>query len=560
MLGDDTPELRKARGAFFTPLPIAEYLARWAIRDEAARVLEPSAGEAVFIEAAARRLRSLGTAGTITGVELHADSARHAGRLLSAAGVSGEVITSDFFTADLEPNFDAVIGNPPFVRYQDFTGESRLAAQQAALELGVRLTGLSSSWAAFVVRTASLLAPGGRLALVLPAELLSVGYASDVRRFLLDHFGTLRLITFERLVFDGALEDVVLLLAEGTGGTDGFDLYQARDLDDLPPAEDGWVSNRADEAKWVDALLPLDAIEAYRRISAEPEWTSLGAWGRPYLGAVSGNNRWFTMTDGQVAEEGLRPSEVKRISPPGSKHLRGLEFSTAAWDGLRRDGRPVFLFDPPTTDDEELSEGARRRIERGEHEGVHQAYKCRVRSPWWRVPLPETGDLLLTYMNHQTPRLVTNSAKVAHLNSIHAVALDREHRDLGRDLLPLAALNSLTLLGAELIGRAYGGGVLKVEPGEALHLPLPSPALVADCADDLRAIRPQVGVFLRAGKVVEAARLVDKAIRAHTPLRRDDLASLRDGRRHLFERRTGRGRRSPDPAQQQLPLDGEPSA
>ena len=69
---------------------------------------------------------------------------------------------------------DYVMGNPPYIRYQDFTGESRAKALRAALRDGVRLNGLASSWAAFVVHASAFLKPGGRLALVLPAELLIV--------------------------------------------------------------------------------------------------------------------------------------------------------------------------------------------------------------------------------------------------------------------------------------------------------------------------------------------------------------------------------------------------
>jgi adenine-specific DNA-methyltransferase len=104
-----------------------------------------------------------------------------------------------------------------------------------------------------------------------------------------------------------------------------------------------------------------------------------------------------------------------------------------------------------------MSRGAHRYLVAGEVEGVPAAYKCRVRSPWWQVPLVPVADLLLTYMNADTPRLTTNTARVRHLNSVHGVYLNEATAALGRELLPLASLNSLTLLGAELVGRAYGG-------------------------------------------------------------------------------------------------------
>ena len=56
----DSAALRKARGAFFTPPLIAEFLGRWAIRSADTRVLDPTCGEAVFLLAAAERLKALG--------------------------------------------------------------------------------------------------------------------------------------------------------------------------------------------------------------------------------------------------------------------------------------------------------------------------------------------------------------------------------------------------------------------------------------------------------------------------------------------------------------------
>ena len=68
---------RKARGAFFTPPAIADYLAAWAVaNDPHAKVLDPTCGEAVFLLAAGRQLRRLGVPTDrldqqVFGVDLH---------------------------------------------------------------------------------------------------------------------------------------------------------------------------------------------------------------------------------------------------------------------------------------------------------------------------------------------------------------------------------------------------------------------------------------------------------------------------------------------------------
>lgn len=544
----DTDALRKARGAFFTPPEVAAYVARWAVRSASDQVLEPSCGEAAFLLAAHERVQTLPAAGTarLDGVELHDASARAARALLRAAGVCARVRVSDFFAVEPDPSYDAVIGNPPYVRYQDFAGADRAASRRAALRAGVALTGLASSWAAFTVHSALFLKPGGRLGLVLPAELLSVNYAAQVREFLMRRFARVRLVLFTERVFPGVLEDVVLLLAEGTGGTDHCELLQVQDADALaeldPETATVWTPTST-SGKWTSALLPATSAAAYAAATSGAGFSTLHTWGETTLGMVTGANKFFTLTPAQAATLGLRDDELLSLSPPGSRHLRGLSFTAHMRAELGREGSATLLFRPPA----DPSPAARAHIQQGEKAGVDTAYKCRVRSPWWRVPLVAPADLLLTYMNADTPRLTTNIAGAHHLNSVHGVYLTDEHRVLGRELLPLASLNSATLVGAEIVGRAYGGGMLKLEPREADDLPVPSPAAVLDCAEALRAVRPRVRDHLRAGRLLDAVRLVDQVIlHDGSSLDAAGVSDLEQAYAMLAARRRARGTNAKD--------------
>lgn len=140
----DTSDLRKARGAFFTPEPLTRFITNWAVRSQTDRVMEPSAGDAAFLIEAVRRLTDLGAASpTVAGVEIHEHSARVARDRITEAGGTPDIIHSDFFLVDPAPSYDAVIGNPPYIRYQDFTGEARTRSRAAALSAGVALNGLA---------------------------------------------------------------------------------------------------------------------------------------------------------------------------------------------------------------------------------------------------------------------------------------------------------------------------------------------------------------------------------------------------------------------------------
>jgi adenine-specific DNA-methyltransferase len=538
-------ELRKARGAFFTPSELCDYIVDWAIRDEDEQVLEPSCGEAAFLLAAGRRLEALRNTnrhadGALHGVELHDESAKEARQLLLSQGFQSTIDVGDFFTFDPTPKYDAVIGNPPYVRYQDFSGESRARSRAAALRAGVPLTGLASSWAAFTVHAALFLKPEGRLGLVLPAELLTVNYAAEVRRYLMQRFARVRLVLFTERVFPGVLEEVVLLLADGVGPTDHCELYQVHDLADLRAVGTigrSWHPVRP-EGKWTPSLVPPLALKAYDELVADDAFTNLESWGDTTLGMVTGNNKYFSMSPTRAKELGLRKSDVIALSPPGSTHLRGLTFSERAWQEMGDAGRATYLFRPPG----KAGAAAASYIELGESNNVHEAYKCRVRTPWWRVPLVEPADLLLTYMNADTPRLCSNKARVHHLNSVHGIYLKPGMVRLGMDMLPIASLNSMTLLGAETVGRAYGGGMLKLEPREADELPVPTKAILESAQSALSALRPQLYSALRNGRLLDAVRLVDNALLVgELGLSRTKVKALREAHAELSSRRTARG-------------------
>jgi len=315
-----THTARKARGAFFTPEAIASFVVDWAIRSAADTVLEPSCGEAAFLTHAVAALRAIDPEKhpRVDGVEIHGPSASEARRLVVEAGGEPSIREGDFFLTEPTGSYSAVIGNPPYIRYQDFSGEARTRSREAALRAGVNLSGLASSWAAFTVHAALMLRKGGRLGLVIPAELLSVNYAGEVRRFLLDRFTKIDLVLFTERVFSEAQEDVVLLLADGfdEGSAKHMSIYQAQNAAGLSNtlAASTW-SPRDPSDKWTPSLLGAQALAAYGSL-AESSFTTLHTWGETTLGMVTGNNRYFTMSPQDAADRGLPRSELLKLSPP----------------------------------------------------------------------------------------------------------------------------------------------------------------------------------------------------------------------------------------------------
>lgn len=481
---------RKARGAFFTPPAIAHFLADWAIgKNPKAQVLDPTCGDGVFLLAAGERLRALGATPTsiraqLSGVDVHQPSLEQAAGYLAEDKLEATLVQSDFFNlltpAQLGAQVgwqDAIVGNPPFVRYQDYGVAARKLAASAALAQGVRLNGLASSWAPLLVHASGFLKPDGRLAMVVPAELMTVSYAEPVRRWLRRRFRTVSLVLFDDLQFD-ADEQVVLLVAQGTGSCDAFTLYEVRDADELAERHIFDASSAAlrDDGKWTDLILPTEARQLFRQVAAD-RFARLDGYGTPELGTVTGANDYFALSEVTRRKWKLDERLLKPISPPGTKHLKGLSFTRAQWEELKLAGQRVWLLHP---DAKSKSVALKAYVKYGEKAGVDAAYKCTIRTPWWRPPVVPAPDLFFTYMSHRYPRLIANTSGATILNSMHGVRLKKDIPKLIRDALPLLALNSVTMLGAEVLGRSYGGGILKMEPREAASLPVPG-------VDDARA-------------------------------------------------------------------------
>ncbi len=512
--------------------------------------MDPTCGEAVFLRAAGERLRALGTGPDgitrqLTGVDLHGPSLEASGKLLHADGYGAQLVESDFFDLATPAQIgdrvgwqDAVIGNPPFVRYQEHTGDARKRSVAAALAQGVRLSGLASSWAATLVHASAFLKPTGRLAMVLPAELLTVGYAEPVRRWLRQRFAAVNLFMFERLQFRDADEHVVLLVAHGRGPCDSFGLYHVDDAEDLAqihPA-DNVGANPAAEGKWSDLALPLDMRQLFKAVVVE-RMDRLDVYGTPELGTVTGANHYFALTDSTRRTYRIAEKHLKRISPPGTRHLKGLAFTRAQWEELRLAGdQRVWLLHPESP---ARAKGLQEYLKHGEELDVPGAYKCTVRDPWWRPPVVPIPDLFFTYMSHRYPRIIANPARAAILNSMHGIRLASEAPTVARDALPLLALNSATMLGAEIMGRSYGGGILKMEPREAASLPVPAVDDLGTAWSRIKPRRAHLDAALRRGEWWTVVAEVDQLLLKDTlKLDEEQVTAIRDAATLLRVRRT----------------------
>lgn len=540
---------RKALGAFYTPAALAERMVRWAVRTDADCVLDPSAGELVFLEAAARRLEELGADAErrhtqLFGIEINPEAHEAARAELDLD--EDRLLLADFFEVEPDqiPAADAVVGNPPYVRYQGFNAQRGLGHRRAA-EAGVVLPRLASSWAPFLIYGVRFVVQGGRIAQVLPAELLHAQYAKDVFAYLQDAFTRVVVCSFEERIFPGALEEVIVLLADGKSegrapAVEHFNVDNLlgfapeRLLATAPARVPEPSTGRGRRDKLLFRLLGEHSQRIYAEAADDEGVASLGDFASVDIGVVTGANGFFLRTPDEAAalhEKLLRPTLSKAAHVPGAR-VRSEDLARLIERGAR-----CFLLAVLSHPDADHADGLAALIHEGEGKKVHQAYKCRIRDPWWRVPLPREGppDLVLTYCANRHPRIAVNDADVLTTNTLHNVRVR-----LGSPTpraLAVGFYNSLTLLSAELVGRSYGGGVLKLEPTEAESLLMPPiPEHLGERVDEIDAL-------IRRGQSGVALDIIDRlTLKDQLGLGDDDLLALRAGWERLRGRRQARSK------------------
>jgi adenine-specific DNA methylase len=135
------------------------------------------------------------------------------------------------------------------------------------------------------------------------------------------------------------------------------------------------------------------------------------------------------------------------------------------------------------------------------------------------------------------PRLILNETDTTCTNAIHGLTWKKPLENKIQASLALSVFSSLGRLSAELVGRSYGGGVLKLEPREAARVVVSLPqAGFPNAREKLK----QVDTLIRSGNFLEALRLADDIVlRDHLGLSSKDVSTFQEDVSYLERRRSG---------------------
>lgn len=490
---------QKLRGGYYTPSDLADFLVRWIAPMKPKYILEPSCGDGVFFDKIATHINKP----FVTAFEVDRAEAKKAFKHAKSSNLNDIQVEDDDFLGwaigalkDDKINFDAILGNPPFIRYQYLPSLFQDRAERIFKELGCKFTKHTNAWVPFILASLALLKPGGRLAMVVPAEIIHVTHAQSLRSYLGENCRRIVIVDPEELWFSGTLQGAVLLLAEKKQSagelSEGVAICPVRGREFLATDPDRLfkkqqaINGRTVEGKWTRALLPQSTLALLDELIEKKAVRHFDDIAEVDVGIVTGANKFFLVGNETVERYGLE--EFVHPMFGRSEHCPGIIYDDVQHRANAANGMPtnfVWFQD----DSVERNLFARLYIQHGERENLHTRYKCRVRQPWYTVPSVYATEIGMLKRAHDTPRLILNKIRAYTTDTAYRIRI----KEATAHQLVYNFINALTALSAELEGRHYGGGVLELVPSEIERLLIPLP----------RKVKPDIHGL-------------DKAIRSHS--------------------------------------------
>lgn len=561
---------QKLRGGYYTPQLLADLLSQWALSDKASTILEPSCGDGRFLHAIYNQLVASNESVhlSIDAVEIEPEESAKAEEFssnLRRIGVDVRVVNDDVFhwlgNGNSNKKWDAIIGNPPYIRYQYFEKSQREIAEDIFRMANVPFSKRTNAWVPLVIASIMHLVPGGRLAMVIPSELLHIQHAGGLRQLLDQEMETITLINIREMVFTDVLQGVVLLLgikrqdrefmplmhqekqqlyllAQPTGESaklrilDYDKLDNLSQLDLLTVKEDTEKNINPVNGEWMFGLLTEEEGTFVNKLKARSEVLPFASIANVDIGIVTGANDYFV-----VNEKTKKQYELETICAPmlgKSNLIKGITYTLKDHEVNAQADKSVYLLSFPEKMPADLPTSMVNYIRLGERLQLQTRYKCRIRDPWYVVPYVWASEISLLKRSHLFPRLVLNELRAYSTDTAYRICLLPPYLNRARDLV-FSFLNSLTFLCAEFEGRHYGGGVLELVPSEVEKLLIP---LISISENEFA----HIDSIIRTGASLdEIVNYTDHIVLGEgLGLTSEEIALIRKAHRRLMKRRLRR--------------------
>lgn len=511
---------RRKLGAYYTPAKLSQILVDWALSNPSDTLLEPSFGGCGFLEAARIRFEELGSKSPkeqIYGADIDPMAFNFLAEVLGTPVDLDRFIQHDFLELEKPTTwptgFTAIVGNPPYVSFQEIDAEKRRNFTNKAWPVN-HIGGRASLWAYFLAHSLSFLDAGGRMAWVLPGAFLQADYAQTLRSHLAQHFTRVGAFLLAERIFlsEGAEEETIILLCEGfdqPGTEQDVQLFRADSLSSLHQTILEWDATETQGVcGWHPSAhlgLTQDCQRTLSRVDRNAYTQFFGDIAKVQIGLVTGDNAFFTLSRTQLTDEGLQERDCRKILTKFNA-AKGLSFLEEDHEAHVAEGFKGFLVDSESGLKSKRLLGYLERYDKDKRATVSTFKK---RAIWSAPDDKKTPDAFFTVMSQYGPRMVLNPDGITCTNTVHRVYFDSSLKAHQRKLSAISLLTSFAQMSAELVGRRYGSGVLKLEPRDAEKISLLLPTLPVQAVCSAYA---KIDRMLRRGELAAASLIADELI------------------------------------------------
>lgn len=464
---------QKLRGAYYTPIKLAKCIIENFATKNIGNILEPSCGDGVFLDSIFES-NTIEKIESFTAIELEKSEAEKVKeRYRNSKNI--EIINDDFFNfynknKDIK-KYDLIVGNPPYVRYQYLSELQRESLATILTSHSMKANKLVNVWVGFIVACTHMLKDNGKIAFVIPAELLQIAYAEDLRYFLSNQFNKMTIITFKKLVFPEIEQEVIVFIGEKGGENKGIRIIETDDLDTFEKLElndNGYQEVLHLKEKWTKYFTTAEEIKLLQTIKKDSRFSKFSEFGMINVGVTTGHNDYFSID--KTTCENYELSEVTIPLIGRSSHAHGIYFTKNDWNKNINENKKARLVVFPNKDLNDFKQLHKKYIEFGEEIGVNKGYKCSIRERWYAVPSIWIPTAFFLRRNNLYPKFVLNRCNAISTDTMHRIKIND---GIDEEILLLSYYNSISFAFTEICGRSYGGGVLEILPREMGNIMLP---------------------------------------------------------------------------------------
>ena len=456
-------EHRKQFAQFFTPYPIAKFMANWILGNSNCKnVLDPAFGLGVF----SRALFEINPSIKMKGFDIDERVFEKANGLLSGQNVS--LYNQDYLYNDWNNKYDGIICNPPYLKFHDYNNKSAL--QEIKQRLNFSLTGFSNLYTLFLLKSIYQLNKGGRAAYIVPSEFMNSDYGKNVKSYLIENSSLRYIIVFdfEENIFDDALTTSCILLFANDNKASFVEFIVIKSPDKLIKLNEKLVqyptpigkqiefSELKPEIKWRSYYQNQNSIK-YKNI------VPLSTYGKVVRGIATGANNYFTFNIEKQKQYNIRNDYLLPCITK-SNDVSDSFFTKQHVEELKQKGKNIFLLNAKDTKDKYVAQ----YIHFGEKNDIHKKHLTSHRNPWYILENRPPSPIWVSVFNRKGLRFIRNEAGISNLTTFHCLYLNMFSVDRA-DLLFAYLLTDVSKQIFNDNRREYGNGLEKFEPNDLNH-------------------------------------------------------------------------------------------